>query len=125
MSQTFYTKDHEYIRVESDVGVVGVSAYAQKALGDIVFVALPQPGAFFARGEETAMVESVKAAADIFAPVSGEVLAVNWALEKAPGLVTEDPEGRGWLFRLRVKDAQELSSLMDADAYCAWLATLD
>ena len=125
MSQTFYTKDHEYIRVEPDIGVVGVSAYAQKALGDIVFVALPQPGASFARGEEAAMVESVKAAADIFAPVSGEVLAVNMALEKAPGLVTEDPEGRGWLFRLRVKDAQELSGLMDAHAYRAWLATLD
>ena len=128
MPQTFFTRDHEYIRVEADhegdLGVVGVTDYAQKALGDVVFVDLPQPGVVLARGQEAAAVESVKAAGDILAPVSGEILAVNGALVKQPGLVNEEPEGRGWIFRIRIADAQELSALMDAAAYQSWLATL-
>ncbi len=125
MSQTFYTKDHEYIRVDGDVGVVGVSDYAQKTLGDVVFVELPAVGAAFARADQAAVVESVKAASEVFAPVSGEVEAVNHALESAPGLVNEEPEGKGWFFSIRIADADELSALMDDAAYQAYIQTLE
>ncbi len=125
MTQTFYTKDHEYIRVEAGLGTVGITDYAQKALGDVVFVELPDIGASFARGEQAAVVESVKAASEVFAPVSGEVEAVNSALEKAPGLVNEESEGKGWFFRIVIKDAGDLAELMDDAAYQAYLKTLE
>ena len=125
MTQTFYTKDHEYIRVDAGLGVVGITDYAQKALGDVVFVELPQAGTAFTQGEQAAVVESVKAASEVFAPVSGEVEAVNSVLEKEPGLVNEEPEGRGWFFRIAIKDAGQLAGLMDDGAYQAYLATLE
>ncbi len=125
MSQTFYTKDHEYIRVDDGLGVVGVTEYAQKVLGDVVFVELPAIGASFTRKDEAAVVESVKAASEVYAPVSGDVEAVNHALETEPGVVNEDAEGRGWFFRIRIKDESELGELMDADGYQAYLQTLE
>jgi glycine cleavage system H protein len=125
MSQTFYTKDHEYIHVDGDLGVVGISDYAQRTLGDVVFVELPSVGAAFARADQAAVVESVKAASEVFAPVSGEVEAVNHALEAEPALVNEEPEGKGWFFRLRMSNADELSALMDAAAYQAYIQTLE
>jgi glycine cleavage system H protein len=125
MTQTFYTKDHEYIRVDGAIGTVGVTDYAQKALGDVVFVELPAIGAAFTRGDQAAVVESVKAASEVFAPVSGEIEAVNSVLEKEPGLVNEAPEDRGWFFRMAIKDAGELAALMDDAAYQAYLATLE
>jgi len=125
MSQARYSKDHEYIRVEGDVGIVGISDHAQSQLGDVVFVELPAIGAKFAKGDETAVVESVKAASDVYAPVSGEVIAVNEAASSQTGIVNEDAEGKGWLFQLKLTNPKELNDLMDADAYAAFLKTLD
>ena len=125
MTQTFYTKDHEYIRADGANGAVGITDYAQKALGDVVFVELPTVGVTFTRGDQAAVVESVKAASEVFAPVSGEIEAVNSVLEKEPGLVNEAPEDRGWFFRMTVGDASELAGLMDDAAYQAYLATLE
>ena len=98
---TRYTKDHEYIRVEGDTAVVGISDYAQAQLGDVVYVELPSVGKALAKGAEAAVVESVKAASEIYAPVSGEVVAVNPELEATPGTVNEDPAGRGWFLKIR------------------------
>ena len=125
MSETRYSREHEYIRVEGDTGTIGISDYAQKALGDVVFVELPEVGASLKAGDSAAVVESVKAASDIYAPVSGEVLEVNSALEKSPGAVNEDASGAGWFFKLRVADASQLASLMDQAAYDAFLKTLE
>ncbi len=124
MSDTRYTQDHEYIRLEGDIAVVGITDHAQQALGDIVFVELPAIGATFKRGDQAAVVESVKAASDIFAPVSGEVVGVNAALEKQPGEVNEDPAGKGWFYKARMTDRTELDTLMDEAAYQAFLKTL-
>src|ERR671916_2499359 len=112
-----YTKDHEYIRVEGDTGTVGITDYAQSQLGDVVFVELPEVGKSVAKGGEAAVVESVKAASEIFAPVSGEVVAVNTDLEGAPGTVNEDPSGKGWFLKLKLKDPAELESLMSEEQY--------
>src|ERR671916_2822517 len=112
-----YTKDHEYIRVEGDTGVVGITDYAQEQLGDVVFVELPEVGKSVAKGSEAAVVESVKAASEIFAPVSGEVVAVNTDLEGAPGTVNEDPSGKGWFLKIRVADQSELEGLMTEEQY--------
>src|SRR5215207_6769028 len=106
------TKDHEYIRVEGDTGVVGITDYAQEQLGDVVYVELPEVGKAVAKGDEAAVVESVKAASEIYAPVSGEVVEVNGALEATPGAVNEDPSGRGWFMKIRVKDQGELDGLL-------------
>ena len=125
MSDTRYTKDHEYIRVEGGVGAVGITDYAQKALGDVVFVELPQQGQSVAKGAQAAVVESVKAASEVYAPVSGEVEAVNDALEAEPALVNEAPEGKGWFFRMKISDSAELSALMDDAAYKAYVETLE
>ena len=102
MSQTRFTKDHEWIRVEGDIGTVGITDYAQHALGDIVFVETPAPGATLAKGAEAAVVESVKAASEVYAPVSGTVTEGNAALEERPALVNESPEDEGWFFKLAV-----------------------
>ncbi|MFN3889144.1 MAG: glycine cleavage system protein GcvH [Beijerinckiaceae bacterium] len=125
MSTTHYTKDHEYIRIDGDVGVVGITDYAQSQLGDVVFVELPPPGKSFRKGEQAAVVESVKAASEVYAPVSGEVVEVNGELEGAPALVNEDSSGKGWFVKLRVADQGELASLMDEAAYAEYLKTLD
>ncbi|MEA3000134.1 MAG: glycine cleavage system protein [Sphingomonadales bacterium] len=113
----YYTKEHEWVRVEGDEAVVGITDFAQGQLGDIVFVELPDAGRQVTKGGEAAVVESVKAASDVYAPVSGEVTEANQALTGDPSLVNTDPEGKGWFFRLRLSDAVELDGLMDAGAY--------
>lgn len=124
MADTRYTKDHEYIRVEGDTAVVGITDYAQQQLGDVVFVELPAPGKSVAKGDEAAVVESVKAASEVYAPVSGEIVAVNDALEANPGTVNEDPHGKGWFVKLKLADAAELDGLMSEAEYQAYLATI-
>jgi glycine cleavage system H protein len=114
---TRYTRDHEWIHLEGGTATVGISRYAQEQLGDIVFVELPAVGKKLAKGDEAAVVESVKAASEIFAPVGGEVTEVNTALADSPGTVNTHPEGAGWFFKLKVSDQKELDGLMDADAY--------
>ncbi len=114
---TRYTKSHEYIRVEGGTGVVGITDYAQSQLGDVVFVELPPIGQNLSKGAEAATVESVKAASEVNAPVSGTVVDVNSALADSPGLVNEDPSGKGWFLKVKLTDAAELDSLMDEDAY--------
>jgi glycine cleavage system H protein len=125
MSQLRYTKDHEYVRIEGAEGVVGISEHAQQQLGDVVFAEAPSVGKVLKAGDPAAVVESVKAASDVFAPVSGEVVAVNSETEATPGLINEDALGRGWLFRIRLANAGELDRLMDEAAYAVYLKTLD
>lgn len=124
MAETRYTKDHEYIRIEGETGTVGISDYAQSQLGDVVFVELPSIGKSLAKGGEAAVVESVKAASEVYAPVSGEVVEVNNALEEAPGAVNEDPAGKGWFLKLRLADAAELDGLMSEAEYQDYVKTL-
>ncbi len=119
-----FTKDHEYARLEGDAAVVGITDYAQQQLGDIVFVDLPKVGKKVTKGAELAVIESVKAASEVYAPVSGEVVEVNAELGEKPALVNEDPQQRGWLVKLRVDAAGEVDSLMDADAYASFVKTL-
>jgi glycine cleavage system H protein len=124
MADIKYTQEHEWIRVEGDVGTIGITNYAQEQLGDIVFVDLPQAGRKVAKGEACAVVESVKAASDIYAPVSGEVSEANAALADAPGEVNAEPMGKGWFFKLRLTDKGELAGLMDEAAYAAFVKSL-
>lgn len=121
---TKYTKDHEWIRLEGDVATVGITDYAQQQLGDVVFVELPAKGKKVARGGEAAVVESVKAASEVYAPVSGEVVEVNGALEGAPATVNEDSTGAGWFLKLRISDKAELDGLMSEPEYQAYLKTI-
>lgn len=118
----YFTKDHEWVRVDGDTGTVGITDYAQSQLGDIVFVEVPEAGRQVEKGGDAAVVESVKAASDVYAPISGEVIEGNAALADTPDLVNTDPEGDGWFFKLRISDESQLSGLMDADAYKAFLA---
>jgi len=122
MSETRYTKDHEWIRVEGEEGVMGITAYAADQLGDVVFVELPEVGKSVKQGDELAVVESVKAASEVYAPVSGEIIAVNDALEGEPGKVNEAPDSEGWFVKIKVADAGELQALMDETAYKAHVA---
>mgnify|MGYP000572021141 CR=1 FL=1 len=117
-----YTKDHEWVKVEGDEAVVGITAYAAEQLGDVVFVELPETGASFNQGDEMAVVESVKAASEVYAPVSGEVVAVNDALEGAPETVNESPDGNGWFVKLKLSDKSQLDALMDEAAYKAHIS---
>ena len=118
MANTFYTEDHEWLRVESDdVATVGITDYAQEQLGDVVYVELPKPGTDIKLGDAIAVVESVKAAADVKAPASGSVTEVNEALSDSPELVNEDPGGRAWFYKMRLSNREELSGLMDENAY--------
>ena len=121
MAEFKYMESHEYIRLEGDVGVVGISKYAQEQLGDVVFVELPETGKTVSKGDEAAVVESVKAASEVYAPVSGEIVEANGELESNPGLVNEDPEGKAWFMKIKVSDKSELDGLMDADAYDKFL----
>lgn len=121
---TRYTRDHEWIRLDGDVATIGITDYAQEQLGDIVFVELPEIGKKLDKGAEAAVVESVKAASEVFAPVTGEVVEVNGTLSDQPGAANEDPEGNGWFMRMRVADKASVDSLMDADAYKAFLETI-
>ncbi len=125
MSNLRYTKEHEWVRVEGDVAVVGITDYAQEQLGDVVYVELPEVGKVAIQFQEAAIVESVKAASEIYAPVSGEVIEVNEALAEDPAAVNSDPTGAGWIFKLNVKDAGELDRLMDEDAYNAYVEGLE
>ncbi|WP_119419314.1 glycine cleavage system protein GcvH [Desertibaculum subflavum] len=117
MSDTYYTEDHEWIRVEGDTGTIGITTYAQGQLGDIVFVELPDVGKSLDAGDEAAVIDSVKAAAEVYAPVAGEVVEANDAVVEKPGLVNEDAMGDGWFFKIKIADATELENLMDEDAY--------
>src|SRR5437660_6315175 len=114
-----FTKDHEWLRMEGDVATVGITAFAQEKLGDLVFVELPSVGATFDKGAVAATVESVKAAADVYAPVAGEVTAVNEGLAERPGLVNTEPTGDGWLFKIKPADPAEVDELLDEKAYDA------
>jgi len=120
----YFTKDHEWLRVDGDVATVGITAYAQEQLGDVVFAEVPAAGTVLAKGKDAAVVESVKAASDVYAPASGTVTEANSALEAEPALVNSDPEGAGWFFRMRLSDPSELDGMMDAAAYQALLGTL-
>jgi glycine cleavage system H protein len=120
----YFTEDHEWIDVDGDIGTVGISDYAQSQLGDIVFVEVPDAGRALGKGDEAAVVESVKAASDVYSPVSGSVLEGNPALTNEPALVNSDPEGEGWFFRITLSDASELDALMDETAYAAFVTKL-
>jgi glycine cleavage system H protein len=121
---TRYTKEHEWIRLDGDVAVVGITEHAQSQLGDVVFVELPEVGKSFAAGDEAAVVESVKAASEVYAPASGEVVDVNAALADTPATVNEDAEGKGWFLKLKLKDPAELEQLMSAEQYKDYVANL-
>ena len=120
----FYTDEHEWIEVDGNAATVGITAYAQEQLGDIVFVEVPTEGTTVTKGGDAAVVESVKAASDVYAPVSGTITEGNAALGDDPSLVNSDPEGSGWFFKLVLDDAGQLDGLMDADAYKAFVASL-
>ena len=119
-----FTREHEWIRVEDGIGVVGITDYAQEQLGDVVFVELPAIGVAIEKGAQAAVVESVKAASEVYAPVSGEVVAVNEDLGEEPGRVNSDAMGAGWFFKIRVADVSELESLMDPGEYKDYLGGL-
>ncbi|MGV3511740.1 MAG: glycine cleavage system protein GcvH [Novosphingobium sp.] len=120
----YFTKDHEWIAVEGDEATVGITDYAQSQLGDITFVELPGEGSEAVKGDSASVVDSVKAASDVYAPVSGRVTVANAALEDQPELVNSDPEGDGWLWKMTLSDAAELEGLMDEAAYQAYVAEL-
>ena len=120
----YFTKEHEWIRVEGDTATVGISDHAQEALGDIVFAEVPEAGRQLSKGQEAAVVESVKAASDVYAPVSGEVTEGNQAVADDPSVINSDPEGAGWFFKLKLADHGELDGLMEEGAYREWVKTL-
>jgi glycine cleavage system H protein len=120
----YFTKDHEWIRVDGDIATVGISNHAQEALGDIVFAEVPEAGRKLSKGQEAAVVESVKAASDVYAPVGGEVVEGNQAVADDPSVINTDPEGEGWFFKLKLDNPGELDGLMDEAAYHEWLKTL-
>lgn len=122
---TKYTEDHEWIDADGDIATVGITDYAQKALGDVVFVELPEVGASFAKGDEVSVVESVKAASEVYAPLNGEIVEVNEALEGEPALVNTDATGDGWFFKIKLDDVNDLNDLMDEDEYNTFVAGLD
>ncbi len=120
----YYTEDHEWVSVEGDTGIVGITDYAQKQLGDVVFVELPDVGKVLDQGAEAAVVESVKAASEVYAPVSGEVMEANEALQDDPAIVNASPEENGWFVKLSLSDKSQLDELMDQAAYKAFVKTL-
>ncbi|MFT3978578.1 MAG: glycine cleavage system protein GcvH [Sphingomonas bacterium] len=120
----YFSEDHEWIDVDGETGTVGITEYAQGQLGDIVFVEVPEEGKTLSKGDDAAVVESVKAASDVYSPVSGTVIEGNAALTDDPALVNSDPEGEGWFFRITLSDASELDGLMDESAYEAFVAKL-
>ena len=120
----YFTEDHEWIELDGEIGTVGITEYAQGQLGDIVFVEVPEEGKELTKGDEAAVVESVKAASDVYSPVSGTVIEGNAALAETPALVNEDPEGDGWFFKVTLSDTAELEGLMDEAAYEAFVSKL-
>jgi glycine cleavage system H protein len=120
----YFTREHEWVRVEGDTATIGISNHAQEALGDIVFAEVPEAGRKVSKGQEAAVVESVKAASDVYAPVSGEVTEGNQAVVDDPALINSDPEGQGWFFKLKIADQGDLEGLMDEASYREWVKTL-
>jgi glycine cleavage system H protein len=120
----YFTKEHEWVRVDGNNATVGISSHAQEQLGDIVFAETPPSGRSLRKGEEAAVVESVKAASDVYSPISGTVIEGNPALADDPAIINNDPEGAGWFFKLEVTDPSELEGLMDETAYREWVSTL-
>ena len=118
----YFTREHEWIRIEGDIATVGISDHAQQALGDIVFAEVPEVGRTLSKGQEAAVVESVKAASDVYAPIAGEVIESNPALADDPSLINRDPEGEGWFFKLKLANPSDAESLMDEDAYGRMIA---
>ena len=116
----YYSKEHEWVRVEGDIATVGITDFAQGQLGDVVFVEVPEPGRQLSQGGEAAVVESVKAASDVYAPIGGEVIEGNQSVVDEPSLVNSDPEGEGWFFKLRVADTHEINDLMNGEQYKAY-----
>lgn len=123
--KTYYTREHEWVRIEDGVAVCGITDYAQTQLGDVVYVELPEVGAQVARDAEAAVVESTKAASDVYAPLTGTIVAVNERLDESPDLVNESAEDAGWFFRMEVDDEGELDELMDEEGYQAFVEELD
>jgi len=121
---TYFTKEHEWIEVEGDAATIGITNHAQEQLGDIVFAEVPAAGRKLAKGEEAAVVESVKAASDVYAPVSGEVTEGNPAVADDPAVINRDPQGEGWFFKLKLSDPSELEGLMNDEHYVEYLASL-
>ena len=117
MSDIFYTKDHEWIKVNGNEGVVGITAYASEQLGDIVFVELPQEGTIFDQGKDVAVIESVKAASEIYNPTSGEIIEINSSLEENPEIINDDPLLAGWLYKIKISNSEELKNLMNEEDY--------
>ena len=124
MTETRYSKDHEWVRLDGDVATIGISGYAQEQLGDVVYVELPAPGKTVAAGDEACTVESVKAASEVYAPLAGEVVEVNGALNDDPAKVNADPEGDGWFLKLKVSDKAPFAALMDQAAYAEYVKDL-
>jgi len=122
MSNTKFSEDHEWVSMDGDIATIGITNHAQEQLGDVVFVELPEVGSTVTKGEDAGVIESVKAASELVAPVSGEVVEANGSLEDEPGSVNENPETTAWFIKVKVSDANELDSLMDADAYKAFIA---
>lgn len=125
MSDLKFTEDHEWIEVDGDIGTVGITNYAQEQLGDIVFVDLPEAGKTVAQGDDAAVVESVKTASDIFAPLDGEVTEANDALGDEPALVNSDPQGAGWFFKMKIANPGQLDEMMDEAGYKSFVEGLD
>jgi len=124
MSELRFSKDHEWVRVDGDAAAIGITDHAQNALGDVVFVDLPEIGREVATGEACAVVESVKAASDVYAPIAGRIVEVNAALAENPGLINSDPTGEGWFFKIEPGDPTEVMALLDAEAYAAFVESL-
>jgi glycine cleavage system H protein len=120
----YFTKDHEWIRVDGEVATIGISNHAQEALGDIVFAEVPEAGRSLSKGQEAAVVESVKAASDVYAPVSGEVTEGNPLVAEDPAIINREPESDGWMFKLKLANPSELDGMMDEAAYREWVKTL-
>lgn len=121
MTKTYYSQSHEYVRVEDGTATIGISDHAQSQLGDIVFVELPESGRSFSKGDEAAVVESVKAASEVYSPIAGETTESNEALMDNPALANEDPEGEGWFFKIKISDEGELGALMSPEDYAAFV----
>lgn len=124
MSKTLFSEDHEYIRIEGDIGTIGITDYAQKALGDVVYVELPSVGAKIAKGGQAGVVESVKSASEVYSPVSGEVVEVNASLAEDPSLVNQDAQGRAWFFKVKISNDDELKMLKDETGYKTFIQGL-
>ena len=124
MQSRKYTDEHEWISIDGEIGTVGISEYAQGQLGDVVFIEVPEIGTIYKKGQEAAVVESVKAASEVYAPVDGEIVEVNNGLEEDPSIVNSDAEGEGWFYKIKVNNLSDLDGLMDEEAYTLFIEAL-